>query len=178
MKEPPLSSRLIVGALAGLTATSFMTAAMRRLHTRLPAIDRYPLPPREITERLAPEGMREAGSRDASLLAHFGYEAATGALIAAAGTRKSDVTGAALGLGIWAASYFGWVPAFGILAPADEHPPQRNALMIGVHLVWGALTSWTIRELTSARRSMLAGGPLRDAPARRAKDGPVKGDYR
>lgn len=169
MKESSLSSRLIVGALAGLTATTFMTAAMRRLHARLPAIERYPLPPREITERLLPEGTLEAALQDASLLAHFGYGAASGALIAATGIRKGDAAGAALGVGIWAASYFGWVPAFRILAPAEQHPPRRNALMIGAHLVWGAFTSWTIRELTSARRSMLAGGPLRDAQAQQAR---------
>ena len=49
-----ITSRLIIGALAGLTATTAMTAAMRRLHRQLPARERYPLPPREITERLAP----------------------------------------------------------------------------------------------------------------------------
>ena len=177
MKEPRLSSRLIVGALAGLTATTFMTAAMRRLHAKLPATERYPLPPREITERLAPEGMGEARLQDVSLLAHFSYGAATGALIAATGTRKGDTTGAALGVGIWAASYFGWVPAFRILAPADEHSPRRNMLMIGAHLVWGAFTSWTIRELTSARRSMLTNGPLRGAPAQRAANRLSEGDY-
>lgn len=177
MKEPRLSSRLIVGALAGLTATTFMTAAMRRLHAKLPAAERYPLPPREITERLVPEGMGEAGLRDASLLAHFGYGAATGALIAAAGTRRGDATGAALGVAIWAASYFGWAPAFRILAPAEQHPSRRNALMIGAHLVWGAFTSWTIRELTTARHSMLAGGPLRDAPTKQAASRVPEGDY-
>lgn len=164
MTVPRLSSRFVIGALAGLTATTFMTAAMRRLHGNLPVAERYPLPPREITERLAPEAAGEGALRDASLLAHFGYGAATGALIAGAGTRKGDAAGAALGVGIWALSYFGWVPGFRILEPADEHPPRRNALMIGAHLVWGAVTTWTIRELTAARRTMLANGPLRDAP--------------
>ena len=170
-----ITSRLIIGALAGLTATTAMTAAMRRLHRQLPAMERYPLPPREITERLAPRVAGEDGLRDASLLAHFGYGAGTGALIAAAGTKRTDVAGAALGAGVWALSYFGWVPGLGILAPASDHPARRNALMIGVHLVWGAVTSWTIRELAAARETMLADGPLHDARPGRGASPPARG---
>jgi putative membrane protein len=29
--------------------------------------------------------------------------------------------------------------ALGILKPATEHPPRRNALMIAAHLIWGAV---------------------------------------
>lgn len=162
MSEPRLSSRLILGALAGLTATTAMTAVMRRLHRELADGERYPLPPREITERLHPSAA-EKNLRDESLVAHFAYGAATGALIASAGTRRSEVTGAMLGAGVWAASYFGWVPAFGILKPAIAHPVRRNALMIAAHLVWGAATSWHIRELAAARDTILADGALHDA---------------
>jgi hypothetical protein len=52
MTSPRLSSRLVLGGLAGITATTAMTAVMRRLHRKLPGAERYPLPPREITERI------------------------------------------------------------------------------------------------------------------------------
>lgn len=170
MPQTPLSSRLLIGALAGLTATTAMTATMRRLYAFVSPDERYPLPPREITERVAPpesEGML----RDTSLASHFAYGAAVGALIAAAGTRHRDGVGALLGIGVWAASYLGWIPAVGILKPAHGHPLPRNALMIGAHLVWGAATTWSIRELAAARDTILAGGPLRDAPTVQAKEG-------
>jgi hypothetical protein len=36
---------------------------------------------------------------------------------------------------VWFASYLGWVPAVGILAPADLHPLQRSLLMIAALIV-------------------------------------------
>lgn len=177
MSTRGLTSRLVIGALAGLTATTVMTAVMRRLHEKLPGEERYPLPPREITERIAPEEMEDEVLRDVSLLAHYGYGAATGALMAISGTQNRQATGAAIGTGIWALSYFGWVPGLGILKPASRHPVRRNALMICAHLVWGAVTHCSIREISAARETMLANGPLRDAPQPPAPRPPInKGD--
>ena len=61
--EPPprLTTRILLGAIAGFVATAAMTAAMARLHRRLPEADRYPLPPREITQRIM-------GGRDDALV--------------------------------------------------------------------------------------------------------------
>jgi uncharacterized membrane protein YagU involved in acid resistance len=157
----PFRTRLIFGGIAGFVATAAMTSAMARLHRRLPHAERYPLPPREITETVLgpqPDGL----VRDEAMLAHFAYGAATGALVAAARPTASLGAGAAAGVAIWAGSYFGWAPALGILKPANEHPARRNALMIGVHLVWGAATALTLRELFLARRTILNDGPLRD----------------
>src|SRR5690606_40312752 len=99
-----------------------------------------------------------------SLLAHFGYGAATGALMALSKPPNRKGTGAAIGVAIWALSYFGWVPGSGILKPANRHHLRRNALMIAAHLVWGSVTRWSIRELSAAHETILADGPLRDAP--------------
>jgi uncharacterized membrane protein YagU involved in acid resistance len=46
--------------------------------------------------------------------------------------------GALFGVGVWAASYLGWLPAAGILRPATREPAGRNAMMIASHAVWGA----------------------------------------
>ena len=43
---------LATGAMAGFLATIPMTIAMELLHRRLPWTQRYPLPPREITDDL------------------------------------------------------------------------------------------------------------------------------
>lgn len=67
------------------------------------------------------------------------------------------------GAAIWAGSYFGWVPALGILTPASEHPRRRNALMIAAHIVWGATTALALRELLFARRTILNDRPIEDA---------------
>jgi hypothetical protein len=145
-----------------------MTVAMRRLHARLPEGQRYPLPPREITERLSPAATDEDALRDQSLAAHFFYGAAVGALIALTGTGHRLTTGAMVGAAVWAASYLGWVPALGVLRQAGEHPARRNALMIGVHLIWGAATTLATRELAAARDTIMSGGSLQDAPRDRS----------
>lgn len=159
--SPSFGTRLLYGAIAGFAGTLVMTSAMARLHRRLPERERYPLPPREITERIT--GGDEPGIRDRALSAHFLYGAACGAALAALRPKPGLGEGAAAGVAIWAGSYFGWVPGFGILKPASAHPARRNALMISAHLVWGTATAAGLRELWLARRTMLNEGPLRDA---------------
>lgn len=156
-----LSTRLLCGALAGLAGTTAMTACMWRLHRRLPETQRYPLPPREILQEVT--GRRD-GVGDLTTAAHFGFGALAGALLAAANVPARPAPMAAAGVGIWAGSYLGWVPALGILKPASAHPLRRNALMAGVHLMWGAVAAVTLRELYQARKTALAAGPARDAP--------------
>jgi len=139
---------------------------MRLLWRRLPPRQRYPLPPREIVEQILPERLRahagEDARRELTMAAHFGYGAATGALLPLlTRSRRLDV-GAAYGVGIWAVSYLGWIPAFGILQPATRHPARRNALMIAVHLLWGGATALALAELQRAGRDPFGGGPPLD----------------
>ena len=162
-----LSSRLVIGGIAGFVGTMAMTAAMRRLHRRLPAKERYPLTPREIVD----SGSRQIGlplageaAKDVTTAAHFAYGAAMGAVIAAMNPDPKKRTGAAAGVAVWLASYMGWIPAVGTLEPATRHPARRNLLMIGVHLVWGAATAASMRELRAARETIFKDGPDKDAP--------------
>jgi hypothetical protein len=159
-----LTTRLLLGAIAGIAGTVAMTAAMNRLHPRLPPSDQYPLSPREITERLVPIE-RDDAIKDAATAAHHGYGAAAGALLAAAQPTMTARSGSTAGVAIWAASYFGWIPAMGVLRPAHRHPPARSALMIAAHLVWGAVTAASYRELAAARHTTLRDGPVADAPS-------------
>ena len=161
-----LGSRLLIGGIAGFVGTLAMTAAMRRLHRRLPAKERYPLTPREIVDSAAAKvkALPNEAAKDITTAAHFAYGAAMGAAIGALNPDPSKRTGAAAGVAVWLASYLGWIPAVGILEPATGHPRRRNALMIGVHLVWGAATAAAMRELRLARGTIFASGEDRDAP--------------
>jgi hypothetical protein len=52
-------------------------------------------------------------------------------------------------MAVWAGSYLGLLPAAGILPSATRDYPERNAVMIGAHVVWGAaLGYFTHRYLT------------------------------
>jgi len=159
-KDIGLGTRLAIGAIAGFVATMAMTSAMRRLHRRLPARERYPLTPREIVDRtLDPP---DAAAPDFTLIAHFAYGAGCGALIAAADPRIGRFGGALAGGGVWLASYMGWLPAFGVLKPAIGHPLRRNAVMVAAHFAWGWSTSEAMRELIAARETIFAAGPEPD----------------
>jgi hypothetical protein len=168
-------SRIVHGVLAGVAATFAMTAAMRRLHSNLPADQRYAVPPREIVHALADDGSATSGVRqdeDArsawTMLAHFAYGGATGALFALQGNR-AIATGAGYGVGVWAASYLGWIPAARILVPATRHPMERNLMMLAAHAVWGAVLAAGLREIEEAESdsSRHRGEALRDISPRK-----------
>jgi uncharacterized membrane protein YagU involved in acid resistance len=138
---------LFNGALAGLGATIPMTLAMELMHRSLPQHERYPLPPREITEKLTDEAglserLNEADHVKLSLLSHFSYGAAAGAVYAQIAQKYNPSPlsgGITFGIGLWTVSYLGWLPAAGILRPATKHPARRNALMLTAHVVWGSV---------------------------------------
>ena len=137
---------LLIGAAAGAAATVPMTVVMERLHERLPGELSRPLPPREVTEGFAVKAgvndeLSERDVQNLTLAAHFGYGAACGAVLGAIAPRSTPAavfTGMAFGLGVWAGSYLGWLPAIGVRQPATDDPPARNGLMIAAHMVWGA----------------------------------------
>ncbi len=168
-KKIGLGTRMLVGGIAGLVGTMAMTSAMRRLHEKLPPQERYPLTPREIIDEAAAQADLEVtsdGAKNLTIAGHFAYGAACGALLAAMNPRLSARGGAAAGVGVWLGSYLGWIPATNILKPATDHPPRRNALMIGVHVVWGVTTAKAMAELFRIRHTMIEDGPNRDAPGR------------
>ncbi|MPY71120.1 MAG: hypothetical protein GEU92_13650 [Alphaproteobacteria bacterium] len=159
----------VVGAIAGIAATAVMTVSAASLYERLPRADRYPLPPRELTERVASTaGVGERLGEDeltaATLTAHFGFGAGVGALYALAlrGRRvQPAVAGVGYGLAVWTASYLGWIPMLKLLRPATAHPPARNALMIAVHVLWGA-TLGLVADRLFRSLNPLGSGALRD----------------
>jgi hypothetical protein len=155
-----LGSRLVIGGIAGFVATMAMTAAMRRLHGRLPARERYPLTPREIVDSAFDPPARAAP--DLTLACHFAYGAGCGALLAAASPNVGRVGGAMAGGAVWLTSYMGWIPALGMLEPATRHPARRSAAMIAAHMVWGWSAAAAIEELSAARSTIFGDGPEPD----------------
>lgn len=139
-------NKVLRGALAGAIATVPMSAVMTTMQRALPAREQYPLPPKEITAKLADEAgiqddLREPELNALTMLAHYGYGATGGSAYAIAEgvlPGRPAVKGMLFAMGVWTGSYLGWLPAANILKPATEHPVRRTALMIAAHLVWGA----------------------------------------
>ena len=148
--------KLVQGAASGFIATAPMSLFMLIGWRLLPQREKYPLPPRliteEITERVGLEDrMGEGELVGLTIFSHFGYGALFGSLYALFDNRiamHSSLRGALSGLALWIASYLGWLPAMGILRPATRHPWRRNLLMIVAHLVWGLSLGEVMRKLT------------------------------
>ncbi|SFU98268.1 DUF1440 domain-containing protein [Halomonas korlensis] len=151
-------NRYLAGAIGGLLATVPMTLAMEALYRRLPREESYPLPPREITQDLlqkanADTSLDEEQRTELSLISHFGYGAFAGALYPVTRRHVAHplIFGSSFGVAVWAASYFGWIPALHILTPPHRHPANRRRLMVAAHLVWGAGTVWIGERLANRR---------------------------
>lgn len=125
-----------------------MSAAMVLLHRRLPAAERYPLPPSEITTKAIeqvtdPSDVQIETRSILTWLAHFAYGGAAGAFYAQLRPQSRNSSGLVFGVIVWLVSYLGLLPGLRVLKPASDHPARRNALMILVHLVWG----WVLASL-------------------------------
>jgi hypothetical protein len=152
---------LISGAIAGTAATFPMSAAMLALHECGPLSESNPLPPELITRSVVNRTSRGRKLKDErkvelAIAAHFGYGAATGALFGLVTPPRMNpgaaaALGAAYGVGVWAASYFGWVPALDVLPSANRFSKYRNAMMITSHVVWGASLGATYASLTDSQ---------------------------
>jgi uncharacterized membrane protein YagU involved in acid resistance len=135
----------LAGAASGLAATLPMTVAMETMFRELPLSQRYPLPPRKVAMEVAElvgadRHMAESERHAFTVLAHFGYGTVAGAAYGGLARKylPGVLGGMAFGLGVWAGSYLAWLPAADMHRPATQAPPERNALMIAAHLVWGA----------------------------------------
>jgi putative membrane protein len=158
---------LVTGAIAGFVATFPMTAVMELMHRDLPWWQRYPLPPSQIVNKIASAvGLRQHMDKSQhstmTVIAHFAYGAAAGALYAPLANRAplpAPLKGSVAGLIVWGSSYLGLLPAMGILPPATEHPRRRTALMIAAHLVWGVATG-VVADRIGARHEQSHGGTI------------------
>ncbi|GAB2444794.1 DUF6789 family protein [Streptosporangium sandarakinum] len=147
---------LVRGAVAGAGATAVMSVVMLAGQRAGLMPDQ---PPKRIARAVLP-GHRhrpKPGEKALGTIAHFGFGAACGSLLALLrGGRRAPVTlGAGYGLAIWLVSYQGWVPGFGILPPISGDRPGRPAVMAAGHVVYGTVLAVLLDRL---RR-----GPEREA---------------
>jgi hypothetical protein len=66
--------------------------------------------------------------------------------------------GVVFATGVWLTSYWGWVPALGILPPPDRDRPDRQASMLVAHWVFGAVLGASVVLLGGAEREEPAAG--------------------
>jgi hypothetical protein len=150
---------LVAGAGAGVVATLAMSAVMLGLQ-RAGLLGRTP--PRHIVEHtLARLGIRgkvsPATSKALSVAAHLGFGASQGVLYALghgahaarkgnSGQGPSAVSGVPFALGVWGASYAGWIPALDILPPPSRDRLGRPTSMALAHVVYGAVLARAFRR--------------------------------
>ncbi|HET6320694.1 MAG TPA: DUF6789 family protein [Hyphomicrobium sp.] len=142
------------GMVAGIIATGAMSLFMVATHRLLPREERYPLPPRLITEHTlggSGSSAEETPIGQASAYAaHFLFGGACGALYGSLQRQNGPPTsGITYALGVWLASYLGWVPVIGAMPPATEQPANRNVLMLAAHVVWGLALEASYRRIRS-----------------------------
>jgi hypothetical protein len=164
-----VATDVVIGGISGVVATLAMTLVADALFRKLPRAERYPLPPRELTEQAAASfrvrnRLGEDALQAATLASHFGFGFAAGSAYPSLllGSRIPPVvSGVGYALAVWAGSYFGWVPLLGWLRPASQHPARRNAVMIVAHVVWGSVLGVSANALRRAL-APIGAGPLRD----------------
>ncbi|MEA2518091.1 MAG: hypothetical protein QOF49_171, partial [Chloroflexota bacterium] len=81
-------------------------------------------------------------------VAHLGFGATAGVVYGLTRRLFPRVPGVALGpmfgLGVWAVSYKGWIPALGILPQPDDDRPDRPTVMVVAHVVYGVVLGWLV----------------------------------
>ena len=80
----------------------------------------------------------------------------------------APVKGIIFALLVWAGSYLGWLPAFDVSGSAPDQPLRRNVLMIGAHVVWGAVAGPIAAQFEHAPERI--GGAARPHRAASAAD--------
>lgn len=148
----PLPATVVRGAIAGALGTVTMSGLMLAAQ-RAGLFGRQP--PELLTEAALDEAdvepVSDVAEDVASTLAHFGAGATFGVAFAVAdralGHRGPGVlSGPVFGLGVWALSYKGVIPALGVLPPPEHDNPGRAATMAAAHVVWGATTASVLRH--------------------------------
>jgi hypothetical protein len=133
------------GALHGALATGAMSAWLLAAR-KLGLTGR--LPPEKITTTiLGRAGMRPLGRERhvVATLAHFAYGLGLGGVFGLVPRRHlrsraaAASAGTLFGLGVWAASYAGWIPALAIMPRPRRDRPGRQASMILGHVLFGAV---------------------------------------
>jgi hypothetical protein len=118
-------------------------------------------PPKKVTRRafaaIVGNSPSERTSNVLASFAHVAFGMGAGALFGLFPWRGqarslSALQGILFGVGVWAASYRGWIPMLGILPPPEHDRPGRPVAMIAAHIIWGAALG-TVAHKRAAERT-------------------------
>jgi uncharacterized membrane protein YagU involved in acid resistance len=151
------------GAVSGVVATAAMTGAqiagLKLLPARNPEPERGDAKDRWTPEHVFEETMVKADLdphvdeemiRPLAIASHFGYGAAWGSLYGAWRREDADVpTGIVFGLAVWALSYGGLLPSFGIVRDPEDEDLNRHLRLILAHLVYGTVLAAAIQQASA-----------------------------
>ncbi len=142
-----------LGAAAGLLGSAAMQAARTATQKIVPeaSMPMHEEPGEYVADRVIPQGARKALKTAASTLLAFGYGSAGAAVYTAVRDEPSILTdGALLGVGIWAASYLGWLPVSKLTTPVTKQTPGQVTMSIFQHILYGVATVGSYRKLRRA----------------------------
>ncbi len=143
-------NRIVTGVLAGFLATFPMSVVLLAGRRRIEP----PPAPKEISDEIQDRAgigdeLHEEQRRVAAVAGHFAYGAAAGGVYGLMPGERAGapvLRGSVYGLGVWAASYAGWLPATRILPFPTNRPARWNTRLLLAHLVWGAALGYLVER--------------------------------
>ena len=152
-EEPSIARLVLDGTVSGAAATIAMSMVMLAAQ-RLGLMGTQP--PERIVEHAATATRTPATEEAVDVaagLAHVAFGSAAGVMFAVGAARSQtpipELLAVPWALTIWAVSYFGWVPALGILPPPTRDRPGRAWTMLVAHVVYGL----ALGAISRARRT-------------------------
>jgi hypothetical protein len=150
----------IRGALAGVAGTAVMTMMMRKVAPKVIPEEMRPdefIPKKPVEwaeEQLGhPNALTEDQEMKVAMGAHFTYGSSNGALYGLLRSQMdglpAPLMGAIFGVGLWAVSFEGWMPALGIMEAPTEKSPKKVPMPIMAHILYGATTALAYEALES-----------------------------
>lgn len=152
-------------AAAGAAGSLVMSAFLEVVRAGLPASEDYPWPPHGLITAAVAHRLGMGKVVDtlpywaATALSHVAYGAAAALPMPLLMRRPSALRAALYGVGVWVASYAGWLPLLGIHTFPTQHPVRRTAAMIAGHIVWALVTAGLLALSQPRRRSVWLEGP-------------------
>jgi hypothetical protein len=149
------------GTAGGFVATLAMTAFVWG-GQKIGALGEFPPSKivRKMRRRAGIFGAPKTADRVATAAAHVAFGIAAGALFGAfyrrhRGPARSAFAGATYGAAVWAASYYGWVPALGLLNEPRRDRPFRPTTMFLGHLLFGTVLGTMVDARLDSRRASI-----------------------